>query len=176
MNDKSPIALDEFGCNTIFSWTLWREAGFDSISRHLMPLQHLANRFPISYFPLLHRDIAFLSRPHPPSLTHSIPSSHLWRRTKTETHSDARNPLRPRDCNNLFPSLRSSIPNASTQKQIYGNPPIAYIRCCCQIHMRAAKHAFSLAFCIGEYGSTTALCSVIITSSTLSFTHFSSPI
>lgn len=76
---------------------------------------------------IIHRSVESVpaSAENPPSALPdtSIPSSHLSRRRKTEAHSDARNPLTPRDCNNLFSSLHSSIPNTFPQKQIYGNPP-----------------------------------------------------
>lgn len=105
----------------------------------------------------------------------SIPFSRLSGRTKTVTHSDARNPLTPRDCNNLFSSVHSSIPNTFRQKQIYGNPPVAFPSLLSNPHECSQTCLFS-PFCIRKYGSTTALCSVIITSSSLSFTYLNSPI
>lgn len=101
----------------------------------------------------------------------SIPSSHLSRRRKIETHSDARNPLTPTDCNNLFSSLHSLILNTFLQKQIYGNPPVAYPLLLSNPH-EGSQTCFFFPFCIRKYGSTAALYSVIITSGTLSFSYF----
>lgn len=105
----------------------------------------------------------------------SFPSSHLSSGGKIETHSDVKNPLTPRDCNNLLSSLHSSIPNTFLQKQIYGNPPVAYPLLLSNPHEGSQTCLFS-SLCIPEYRSTTALFCVIITSSTLSFTYFRSPI
>lgn len=48
----------------------------------------------------------------------------------------------------------------------------SHIHRCCQIHMRAAKHAFSLRSVFSKYGNTSSLCSEIIAWNTLTLFIF----
>lgn len=134
-------------------------------SRH-QPYLHLAHLWPISWCAPLGRREARI--PPLPSLTFPLlPHIRLQEKKNRNIQWCEKSP----DTEIVIISpLHSSIPNTFLQKQIYGNPPDAYPLPLSKPH-EGSQTCFFSPFCISKNGSTTPLCSVIITSRGLLFTH-----